>query len=108
MSGRTNSRPPSECSTKAIRTVINNTVPLPEIVAYLRAERRLSRRDAQWMAREVYRDPAVSKTNLPPGWHEAIWPSAATFVRRSPNISDPTSKEAIWNLKRRPEITERL
>ena len=100
MSAATIIRPTSECSTKATRTVVENAVPLPDIVKYLRAELRLSRRDAQWMAREVYRDEATSAANLPHGWHQAIWPTKVTFERRKPGISDPTPRDAIRNMER--------
>lgn len=107
MSTATAIRPPGEYSIKANRTVVKNAVPLPDIKRYLRAELRLSKRDADWMAREVYRDEKVSATNLPAGWHQAIWPAkgTASFVRRSPNISDPTPRDAIQNIERRTYVS---
>lgn len=100
MRAATISQPPGQCPTKASRTVVDNAVPLPDLVTYLRAELRMSKRDARWMAREVYRDEEVSRTNLPGGWHASIWPAAVTFERRGVNISDPTPRDAIRNIER--------
>ena len=100
MSTATSTQPLSECSAKATRTVVNNAVPLPDLTRYLRAELGMSRRDAQWMAREVYRDEAVSRTNLPEAWHTDIWPAACTYERRGTGISDPTPRDAIRNIER--------
>lgn len=94
-------KPLGEHSGKASRAVVKNPVPLPDIKRYLRAELRLSKRDADWMARQVYRDPELSRTNLPAIWHQDIWPTKGTvsFVRRSPNVSDPTPRDAIRNIE---------
>lgn len=100
MSTATMIRSSSECSAKTPRTVVENAVPLPDIVRYCRADLGMSRRDAQWMAREVYRCEATSATNLPAGWHQAIWPARTTFERRTPGISDPTPRDAIKNIER--------
>lgn len=92
--------PSGEHPAKATRVVVNNAVPLPDIKRYLRAELSLSKRDADWMAREVYRDEAVSRTNLPEAWHTDIWPAAVTYERRGTSISDPTPRDAIRNIER--------
>ena len=90
---------PGECSIKTpLRVVVDNAVPLPALVKYFRAELRMSKRDAQWMAREVYRDEATSRANLPEAWHTDIWPEEVTFIRRRPGISDPTPRDAIRNI----------
>ena len=99
MSTATITRPSGECSAKATRIVVNNAVPLPDLKRYLRAELRMSKRDADYMAREVYRDEQTSATNLPEGWHRAIWPEACTFERRGVGISDPTPRDAIRNIE---------
>lgn len=89
-----------ECPAKANpRVVVDNAVPLPTLKQYFRAELRMSKRDAEYMAREVYRDEETSRTNLPEAWHTDIWPEAITFTRRTPGISDPTPKQAIRNLE---------
>lgn len=98
MTAATLNRPPSQCSIKA-PTSVDNAVPLPDLVGYFRAELRMSKRDARWMAREVYRDEATARTNLPPGWHAAIWPDPVTFIRRSTERADPTPRDAIRNLE---------
>lgn len=99
MSTATIIRPSGEYSAKATRTVVENAVPLPDIKRYLRSELRMSKRDADWMAREVYRCEATSATNLPAGWHQAIWPTKVMFERRKPGISDPTPRDAIRNIE---------
>ena len=99
MTTATTTRPSSRCSDKATRTVVHNAVDLRELDAYFRAELGMSRRDAKWMAREVYRDEATARTNLPSGWYAAIWPDPVTFIRRSTRPSDPTPRDAIRNLE---------
>ena len=91
---------PGECPIKTpLRVVVENAVPLPSLKKYFRTELRLSKRDAEYMAREVYRDEATSRTNLPEAWHTDIWPEAVTFTRRSPGISDPTPVQAFKNIE---------
>ena len=99
MSTATITKASSRCSAKPTRTVVLNAVDLREMDAYFRAELGMSRRESKWMSREVYRDEEVSATNLPHGWHTAIWPSAVTFERRTPGISDPTPNQAIRNIE---------
>lgn len=90
---------PGECPIKTpLRIVVDNAVPLPTLVKYFRAELRMSKRDAQWMAREVYRDEAASRAHLPEAWHTDIWPAEVAFIRRRPGISDPTPRDAIRNI----------
>lgn len=99
MSRQTKTLSPGECPIKTpLRVVVDNAVPLPTLVKYFRAELRMSKRDAQWMAREVYRDEEASRANLPAAWHTDIWPEEVTFIRRRPGISDPTPREAIRNI----------
>lgn len=98
MTTATLTRPPGECSIKA-PTSVDNAVPLPDLKRYFRAELRMSKRDADWMAREVYRDEATARTNLPSGWYAAIWPDPVTFIRRSTERADPTPRDAIRNLE---------
>lgn len=91
---------PGECPIKTTpRVVVENIVPLPSLKKYFRTELRLSKRDAEYMAREVYRDEATSRTNLPKAWHTDIWPPAVTFTRRTPGVSDPTSVQAFKNME---------
>lgn len=91
-------RPSGECSAKAHNVQVQNVIPLPEIKRYLRAELRMSKRDADHMARLVYKDEATSKTNLPSGWHQAIWGPELGFTRRV-GISDPTPVQAFKNIE---------
>ena len=91
---------PGECPIKTPpRVVVENAVPLPSLKKYFRTELRLSKRDAEYMAREVYRDEATSRTNLPEAWHTDIWPEAVTFTRRTPGVSDPTPVQAFKNME---------
>ena len=91
---------PGECPIKTPpRVVVENAVPLPSLKKYFRTELRLSKRDAEYMAREVYRDEATSRTNLPEAWHTDIWPEAVTFTRRTPGVSDPTPAQAFKNIE---------
>ncbi len=91
---------PGQCPIKTTpRVIVENAVPLPDLVKYFRSELSMSKRDARWMAREVYRDEAVSRTNLPEAWHTDIWPEPVQFVRRSPGISDPTPVQAFKNME---------
>lgn len=100
MSHQTKTLSPGQCPIKTPpRVVVNNAVPLPTLVEYFRTELRLSKRDARWMAREVYRDEATSRTNLPEAWHTDIWPERVTFIRRSPGVSDPTPVQAFRNME---------
>lgn len=100
MSTATITKASSRCSAKPTRTVVLNAVDLREMDAYFRAELGMSRRESKWMSREVYRDEATSATNLPAGWHTAIWPESCTFERRGVGISDPTPVQAIKNIER--------
>lgn len=100
MSTGTITRPSGTLSAKAPRISVQNAVSLRDLRAYFRAELRLSKRDSAFMAHEVYRDEATSATNLPAGWHAAIWPATVTFERRTPGISDPTPKQAIRNIEK--------
>lgn len=100
MSASTKTLSPGQCPIKTTpRVVVDNAVPLPKLVEYFRAELRLTKRDARWMAREVYRDEATSRTNLPEAWHTDIWPETVTFIRRSPGVSDPTPVQAFKNIE---------
>ena len=82
MSRLIETKSPGECPIKTTtRVVVENAVPLPSLKKYFRTELRLSKRDAEYMAREVYRDEATSRTNLPEAWHTDIWPEAVTFTR---------------------------
>lgn len=100
MSRQTQTLSPGECSIKTpLRVVVDNAVPLPVLKRYFRSELRLSKRDAEFMAREVYRDEAASRTNLPEAWHTDIWPETVTFTRRSPGVSDPTPAQAFKNME---------
>lgn len=99
MSRQFKNKSPGECSIKTpLRVVVDNAVPLPVLKRYFRSELRLSKRDAEFMAREVYRDEATSRANLPEAWHTDIWPEEVTFIRRRPGISDPTPRDAIRNI----------
>lgn len=100
MSRHTKTLSPGECPIKTpLRVVVDNAVPLPALVKYLRAELRMSKRDAQWMAREVYRDEEASRANLPEAWHTDIWPEKVSFTRRRPGVSDPTPAQAFKNIE---------
>lgn len=100
MSSQTLTLSPGECPIKTTpRVIVDNVVPLPALVKYFRAELRMSKRDAQWMAREVYRDEETSRTNLPEAWHTDIWPDDVTFIRRRPGVSDPTPAQAFKNME---------
>lgn len=91
---------PGECPIKTTpRVIVENAVPLPVLKKYFRTELRLSKRDAEYMAREVYRDEATSRTNLPEAWHTDIWPEQVSFIRRSPGVSDPTPAQAFKNMQ---------
>mgnify|MGYP003589565372 CR=1 FL=1 len=100
MTTTTNTLSPGECPIKTPpRVVVENAVPLPSLKKYFRTELRLSKRDAEYMAREVYRDEATSRTNLPEAWHTDIWPETVTFTRRTPGVSDPTPVKAFKNIE---------
>lgn len=100
MSHSIKTQSPGECPIKTTpRVVVDNAVPLPILKKYFRTELRLSKRDAEYMAREVYRDEATSRTNLPEAWHTDIWPEQVTFIRRSPGVSDPTPVQAFKNIE---------
>ena len=95
-----NMKPSSRCSDKANREVIvDNVVDMRVLDQYFRSELGMSRRDAKWMTREVYRDKETARTNLPEQWFTDIWPDEVTFIRRSPGISDPTPKQAFRNME---------
>lgn len=96
----TSTQPSSRCSAKATQVVVHNAVNLRDMDSYFRSELGMSRREAKWMSREVYRDEAVSRTNLPEAWHTDIWPAAVTYERRGTSISDPTPRDAIRNIER--------
>jgi len=100
MSSQTLTLSPGECPIKTpSRVVVDNAVPLPVLKKYFRTELRLSKRDAEFMAREVYRDEETSRTNLPEAWHTDIWPERVSFVRRNPGVSDPTPAQAFKNME---------
>lgn len=99
MSTSIKTQSPGECPIKTPRVVVDNAVPLPSLKKYFRTELRMSKRDAEYMAREVYRDEATSRTNLPEAWHTDIWPEQVTFTRRSPRVSDPTPAQAFKNMQ---------
>ena len=99
MTTRVKTQPSSRCSDKAPRVVVENAVDLRTLDNYFRAELGMSRREAKWMTREVYRDEATSRTNLPEAWHTDIWPEQVTFTRRNPGVSDPTPAQAFKNME---------
>lgn len=100
MTTQTKTQSPGECPIKTTpRVEVNNIVPLPDMVRYFRSELRMSKRDAQWMAREAYRDKGTAKANLPESWFVDIWPDDVTFIRRAPGVSDPTPAQAFKNME---------
>ena len=90
--------PSGTLSAKAKNVEVENVVSLRDLRTYFRAELRMSKRDAAFMAHAVYEDEGTSKTNLPLGWHQAIWGPDMDFSRRV-GISDPTPVQAFKNLE---------
>lgn len=88
----TQPRPVSECSPKGNPAKVENVVDLSDLTAYFRREHGKSRRDAGFLAREVYRDREKSAQLLPSGWHEAIHPSAVTYVRGGAILGEPLTE----------------
>ncbi|MGP5608644.1 hypothetical protein [Arthrobacter rhombi] len=88
----------SECSAKGTPAKVDNAVELPDLGTYFRRERGMSRRKAQFTAREVYRDESLSRRILPSGWHEAIYPPAVGYVRTARVLAEPFTPEqhAAW------------
>ncbi|GAA3681884.1 hypothetical protein GCM10023081_19970 [Arthrobacter ginkgonis] len=71
---------------------------LRDLTAYFRREHGMSRRDAGFLAREVYRDETTSAHWLPSGWHEAIHPPAVTYTRAGAVMGKPLNQvqHAKW------------
>ena len=88
----------SECSPKGTPVEVDNAVDLSDLTAYFRREHGMSRRNAGFMAREIYRDESTSARLLPSGWHEAIYPPALTYVRPggSPGALMSKAQHAKW------------
>lgn len=100
MSQQANIKQPSgTLSAKANIVEVENVVSLRTLRTYFRTELRMSKRDASFMAHEVYKDESTSRTNLPEAWHTDIWPEAVTFTRRTPGVSDPTPVQAFKNME---------
>lgn len=77
---------------------VRNAVELRDLSDYFRREHGMSRRNAGYMAREVYRDEALSREWLPSGWHESIYPPAVAYVRPVRTHSEPftPAQHAEW------------
>ncbi|WP_432244807.1 hypothetical protein ACRB8A_12445 [Arthrobacter sp. G.S.26] len=88
----------SECSAKGTRTEVHNAVEMRDLSDYFRREHGMSRRRSGFMAREVYRDEALSLAWLPAGWHESIYPPAIAFMRPLGKLGEPLSpaQHAAW------------